>query len=55
MSQHLIDVLAEQRNEALNKLAQAEARARVLAEAVTRLEAENTELKEKAHGLDATS
>ena len=55
MSQHLIDVLTEQRNEALNRLAKADATVRVLAEAVTRLEAENTELKEQAHGLDGSS
>lgn len=55
MSQHLIDVLAEQRTEAMNRLAQAEARARVLAAEVERLENELHQLKESGHGADGSS
>jgi len=54
MSQYLIDVLAEQRNEMANRLAQAEARVRVLTAEIDRLAKELND-KEAAHGADGSS
>lgn len=55
MSQYLIDVLAEQRNEMANRLAQAEARVRVLTEEVERLAKEINHEKEADRGPDGSS
>lgn len=57
MSQTLIDVIAEQRNEAMNRLAQAEASNRVLMAEVCRLNELLNErmLKESGDGADGSS